>query len=189
MKKDLRVIKTKAHLQEALLQLLKEKALDKITISELCKLANINRGTFYLHYHDLSELFGEYFEELTSDLRKAYYEPYVLTDNKIENLHSDMVRIFHHVEKYKGFYKIVFDRKTPLMYYYQLFDTIRTYLNESVSIDLGEDSEYMLSFQTNAIIGFIIQWVQSDFDRTPNELNEILISTTKAHFANDSKKF
>lgn len=183
MKKDLRVIKTKAHLQEALLQLLKEKALDKITISELCKRANVNRGTFYLHYQDIPELFGEYFEELTADLRKAYYEPYVLTDNKIENLLPDMVRIFHHVEKYKDFYKVVFDRKTPLMYYYQLFDTIRTYLNESISVDLGEDLDYMLSFQANAIIGFIIQWVQSDFDRTPNELNEILITTTKAHFS------
>ena len=183
MKKDLRVIKTKAHLQEALLQLLKEKALDKITISELCKRANVNRGTFYLHYHDISELFGEYFEELTADLRKAYYEPYVLTDYKIENLHADMVRIFHHVEKYKDFYKIVFDRKTPLMYYYQLFDTIRTYLKESIAVDLGEDSEYLLSFQANAIIGFIIQWIESDFDRTPNELNEILIRKTKAQFS------
>ena len=183
MKKDLRVIKTKTHLQEALLQLLNEKTLDKISISELCKLANINRGTFYLHYQDLSELFGEYFEELTADLRKAYYEPYILTDNKIENLHPDMVRIFHHVEKYKDFYKIVFDRKTPLMYYYQLFDTIRTYLNESITLDLGEDVEYALSFQANAIIGFIIQWIESDFDRTPNELNEILIRKTKVQFS------
>ena len=182
MKKDLRVIKTKAHLQEALLQLLKEKALDNITVSELCKLANVNRGTFYLHYQEISELFGEYFEELTNDLRKAYYEPYLLTDNKIENLNSDMVRIFHHVEKYKEFYKIVFDRKTPLMYYYQLFDMIRSYLKESVTIDSDKNVDYMLSFQANAIIGFIIEWVQTGFKQSPNELNEILIRTTEYRF-------
>ena len=179
MKKDLRIIKTKASLQNALVQLLQEKSLDKISISELCKLANVNRGTFYLHYQDVAELFEQYFEDITEDLRKAYYEPYLLTDYKIENLKSEMVRIFHHVEKYKMFYKIVFNRKTPMMYFYRLFEIIRVYLHDSTSTIIEENIDYVSSYQANAIIGLIIQWIQSDFDKTPEELSILLLSLTR----------
>ena len=179
MEKDLRVIKTKASLQEALINLLQEKELDKISISELCKKANVNRGTFYLHYQDIAELFEEYFHDMTEDLRIAYYEPYLLTHYKIENLNSDMIRIFHHVKKYKQFYKIVFNRKTPMMYYYQLFEIIRNYIIDSISELNLEYKEYTASYQANAIIGLVIQWVQHDFIESPEQMNEILLFITK----------
>jgi len=179
LKKDLRVIKTKASLQTALIELLQEKTLDKISISELCKKASVNRGTFYLHYQDVAELFEEYFHNMTEDLRKAYYEPYLLTHFKIENLSADMVRIFHHVEKYKQFYKIVFNRKTPMMYYYRLFDIIRNYLKESISHIQSENVEFFASYQANAIIGLVIQWIQHDFKESPEQMNKILLNLTK----------
>ena len=179
MKKDLRVIKTKANLQGALIELLQNKELDKISISELCKKANVNRGTFYLHYQDVAELFEEYFHNMTEDLRIAYYEPYLLTQYKIENLSSDMIRIFHHVEKYKQFYKIVFNRKTPMIYYYQLFEIIRNYLIDSITEYHSPYKEYSASYQANAIIGLVIQWVQQDFKESPEQMNEILLFITK----------
>ena len=179
MGKDLRVIKTKASLQESLINLLHHKELDKISISELCKKANVNRGTFYLHYQDVAELFEEYFHDMTEDLRKAYYEPYLLTDYKINHLSADMVRIFHHVEKYKQFYKIAFDRKTPMMYYFRLFDIIRGYLKDSNSDIKSENIEFFASYQANAIIGLVIQWVHHDFKETPNQMSKMLLSMTK----------
>ena len=178
MKKDLRIIKTKANLHEALVKLLYEKSLDKITVSELCKEAKINRGTFYLHYPDVNELFEEYFETITEDLKAAYYEPYVLTSNKIENLQSDMVRIFHHVYQYREFYKIVFDRKTPMMYYYRLFEYIVKYLSETLMEHEG-NTKYIASYQSNAILGVILTWAEEDFKKSPAEINEIVFPLFK----------
>lgn len=179
MKKDLRVLKTKASLQAALIEILQEKKLDKISISELCKLANVNRGTFYLHYRDVTELFEEYFHDMTEDFKEAYYEPFRLTDFKIENISADMIGIFHHVEKYKQCYKIVFDRKTPMRYYYLLFDIIRKYLKESFTEIKTDNIEFFASYQANAIIGLIIQWVQHDFKETPEQMNKLLLCIKK----------
>lgn len=47
---DTRVKYTKSVLQKALLDILKEKNIDKVSVKELCEEAGINRGTFYLHY-------------------------------------------------------------------------------------------------------------------------------------------
>ncbi|MBQ9794006.1 MAG: hypothetical protein IJW34_03570 [Clostridia bacterium] len=46
---DRRIIKTKRAIAVALLQLLSEKPLEEITITELTLKADINRKTFYLH--------------------------------------------------------------------------------------------------------------------------------------------
>ncbi len=50
-KENQRVAISKRLLKEALLSLLKEKKIDKISITELCKKAEINRATFYRHYN------------------------------------------------------------------------------------------------------------------------------------------
>ena len=63
---------TKQQIKNAFTKLLKEKGMDSLTISEIAKDANINRGTFYLHYIDkydlLEKLENEVIEELTKIL-------------------------------------------------------------------------------------------------------------------------
>jgi len=50
---DRRQIKTKKAIIGAFFTLLQEKNISKITITELAKIANIDRKTFYLHYEAL----------------------------------------------------------------------------------------------------------------------------------------
>lgn len=55
-KMDLRQIKTKNALCSAFLELRAHKELSKITIKELCELAQVSKATFYLHYRDIYDL-------------------------------------------------------------------------------------------------------------------------------------
>ncbi len=55
--KDIRVVKTKESIEQALFQLLRTKPLDKVTVVELAKAARIHKGTFYLHYLDIPDLY------------------------------------------------------------------------------------------------------------------------------------
>ena len=50
---DLRVEKTKRSIINAFLNLRSRKPLEKITVKELSEIAQINKATFYLHYHDI----------------------------------------------------------------------------------------------------------------------------------------
>jgi len=175
---DLRIVKTKEALHNALLELLKEKSLEIISISEICRKARVNRGTFYLHYAQIEDLFEEYFKEITADLARSYQEPYrrvpVL---KITELDPSTIRIFHHIEKYKPFYRIVLSKKVPLTYYYLLFDEIKHLLLQDKEGVLNEGVNHQLYFayQANAIIGMIIEWYQNDFSYDANYLNNQLV--------------
>lgn len=71
-KKDRRVQHTKKFLKEALIKLLKEKTLTKITISELCKEADINRNTFYCHYTLPEDVLSEIEDEILQNIQKIF---------------------------------------------------------------------------------------------------------------------
>ena len=53
---DLRQQKTIRSIKNAFLRLRSEKELERIRIKELVELAEISKGTFYLHYHDIYDL-------------------------------------------------------------------------------------------------------------------------------------
>lgn len=61
---DLRVIKTRERIEAAMLELLRTKPLEKITVTELARVAMINKGTFYLHYQDIPDLYQQFFLRL-----------------------------------------------------------------------------------------------------------------------------
>lgn len=52
MKTDARVRYTRMRIKDAFLTCLAEKPVGKITVKELCDMAEINRATFYKHYAD-----------------------------------------------------------------------------------------------------------------------------------------
>ncbi|EOS69612.1 hypothetical protein C818_02393 [Lachnospiraceae bacterium MD308] len=53
---DLRTEKTENAIKNAFIQLRAKKALEKVTIKELCEEARIHKSTFYSHYQDIYDL-------------------------------------------------------------------------------------------------------------------------------------
>ncbi len=61
---DLRVRKTYASLMNTMLELLKEKDFEEITVNELCERALVGRGTFYKHFSDKYDFFSFVLREM-----------------------------------------------------------------------------------------------------------------------------
>ncbi|WP_040167739.1 TetR/AcrR family transcriptional regulator [Microbacterium gorillae] len=60
---DPRVVRSRAQLQDALLALAREHALDDITIADITTRAAVNRSTFYQHYDDKATLLADALEQ------------------------------------------------------------------------------------------------------------------------------
>ena len=70
-KTDRRTIYTKNLIKDTLLNMLEKTSFDHITVAALCRQAEINRSTFYLHYQDLPAVFDELLKDAlagTNDL-------------------------------------------------------------------------------------------------------------------------
>ncbi|WP_054637466.1 TetR/AcrR family transcriptional regulator [Thalassobacillus sp. C254] len=53
---DRRVARTRTLIRNTFAELIVEKGLDRVTIKDLTERADINRGTFYLHFQDKYDL-------------------------------------------------------------------------------------------------------------------------------------
>lgn len=71
---DARVRYTRAVIEEQFLVLLEKKPVAKITVTELCDLAGINRATFYKHYLDVPDLLEKQEEQLFGKIRAIFDE-------------------------------------------------------------------------------------------------------------------
>lgn len=70
-KPDRRVRRTRAQLRQGLAQLMGEKSVNEVTVTELVDLVDINRSTFYLHYRDIPHMLECVEQELYDQIRHA----------------------------------------------------------------------------------------------------------------------
>ncbi len=81
---DLRVKKTEAAIKNAFLELRSKKALEKITIKELCEKAQIHKSTFYDHYADIYALSDAMETEIVASIVEGIPNPRLLLENPAE---------------------------------------------------------------------------------------------------------
>ena len=67
-KQDARVRYTKMVIKSSLMELMQAKPVAKITVTEICERAGINRATFYAHYNDPTDLLQSIERELIDDI-------------------------------------------------------------------------------------------------------------------------
>ena len=95
-KSDLRVIKTKRAIHTAFAELLTEKDMDDITVTDIASRAIINRKTFYNNYRGVYELVDELENEVIRTFDTAMREidfvenPYAVFMKLTEIINSDM---------------------------------------------------------------------------------------------------
>ncbi len=65
-------LRSKQMIKEALLSLMIEKPFDKISITDIVKRADINRGTFYAHYPNTSEVLKSISESVVDEIAAVF---------------------------------------------------------------------------------------------------------------------
>lgn len=61
-------LRSKKYIKMALSELLQTKDFDEITVTELVKIAKVNRGTFYAHYKNLVEVLDDIEKEIADQI-------------------------------------------------------------------------------------------------------------------------
>ena len=115
-KPDRRIQRTKQALREALVELIKEKGYDSISVEEITQRANIGRATFYLRYNDKEDLLIDVFRELANERVRTLSEiPFSAWLPTLENLNQGaenkpsppFLMVFQHIANHTELYHIL----------------------------------------------------------------------------------
>lgn len=153
------------------INLIQTKEINEITVSEICKLAKINRSTFYANYIDIYDLADKVKDVIIEDMYTAYKE------ERVQSIHSyDFLKLFKHIKDNQLFYKTYFKLNLNL-------DPREVNNNvDNDSLAFYSDSKYLdyhIEFFKAGLNAIIKKWLNNNCKESPEEINEILKSEYK----------
>ncbi len=178
---DRRSLRTKKMIRIALSQLIEEKDFNDISITDITAKADINRGTFYLHYNDkydlLQKIEDEVIQELVSNCK-------TMSKFSIEDVASInkpipfLVKLFEYLKENAVFMKAFLGCNGDPVFARKLKEIIRTSIFSDNSVYLKENmlvpETYFIAYVLSAHLGVIQQWLESGMEKTPEEMALIL---------------
>jgi AcrR family transcriptional regulator len=172
---DLRVRRTRALLQKALIELTIEKGFTDVTVRDITERAMVNRSTFYHHYVDKYDLLSQHVEEVISLIYAQEADP--LPVNDLDQPSAGLVRILQHVQTNADFYRVLLGKKGDPAFCAQSFrrfieQQFRHMLpTEKVQSDPGRPPiDLSVNYILHAGIGAILWWLENDQPCPPEQV-------------------
>ncbi|NMS89215.1 TetR family transcriptional regulator [Clostridioides difficile] len=180
---DRRTIRTKKMIRSSLAELIDEKGFNNISVTDLTQRADINRGTFYLHYVDKFDLLEKIEDEIIQEIEE---ETKHLDSVNMLNIDASneplpfMVKLFEYFRKNSVIIKSIlgpkgdptFERKIKIFIETNLFEKQK---RKNFNIDEAIISEeYFIQYILSADLGVIQHWLEKDMEESPEEMALIL---------------
>ena len=170
---DLRVRRTRKWLQEALLSLMLEKPMSKISIAEITDRAQVSRPTFYLHYR--------YKEEVLEDYLDSMYRNFMIDMNP----HLDSIiqgkmaiKFFEQIGDQAVFLKSLINSEVSSLVMNKLhkycYDVIKQSLKQAPYMSIDDTTwDFVIASIAGSVYAMSIQWLQTDMASSPKEMGEL----------------
>ena len=182
---DKRVQRTKLDFYNALLELLKLKKYEQISVKDIINFAGYSRGSFYNHYKQKDDLLNEIINSLFNEASNAQRSSYINEDSiDVQRLENEPLFILRHFKKYSKYYTILLggnihidfrDKLTRLFVnlYLEDFDMQDTTVGNNI------DKNLLNKYYAYGLIGLILDWVIADFPTESEEFSKELVKMFK----------
>ena len=173
---DRRIKRTKMLLQNALVDLMLEKAVGKISVKELTQKADVNRSTFYLHYLDIYDMLEQMENEFVETIQGFFHDFFTPLPTSMPL--TLFVNISEWLEQDKEYY-VKLLRGSASGYIFEEFESrIRDeFLTLLYLIFLDEESldlRTRVNFTVSGTVGVLRMWVMEGGNISLVELSETI---------------
>lgn len=152
----------KKQLTLSLLELLKEKPLQEISIKELTERAQVGRVSFYRSYESKEDILKQESDRLVREWAREFENG---PDSSPENLFPSL---FDFYRKHKDFYIILYKAGLSEVLLETIHQTIQ------ITPDMPNLEAYMKSFWAYGIFGWLVEWIRRGMPETGEELRQLL---------------
>ncbi|MDR2090144.1 MAG: TetR family transcriptional regulator C-terminal domain-containing protein [Clostridiales bacterium] len=156
-------------IRKAFLELLGKKPINKITVKEICDLADVNRTTFYGNFYDIYDILdrvqNELYEKIEASVKKSKYR------------NESLFEIFEIIEENRDLCRILFGNNDGRDFVHTAMRIPYAYLLDEWTAKSKLPDErfvYLLEFCANGCVGFVRKWVMEEAKTPYREAAKLL---------------
>ena len=184
-KSESKYFNTAKKMDKALISLLEEKSFEYITDSEICKKANVNRSTFYLHYENTVDLldetarflldgFMDYFDVDVKNITNMFKES---TLDELNFISEEYLNPYlSYIKDNKSLFSTVLLHSASFRFndiFQRLYDNIFNPILERYNYPLN-DRKYAMMFYLNGITAVVTEWLKDECEKSIREVSQII---------------
>ncbi len=178
---DRRIARSKRALRSALIELIEERGLDDVSVNDLCARADLNRGTFYNHFHDKDDLVTTLEDEVISDLERIQERMKDLTVMDLVRYRMRkqplpfLVDLFDYLREQGDFLHAITGPGGDIRFAPRLRDSvcanlIQTILHERYRANPTPFVQYYVAFYATAYLGVIEHWIETGMQESSEDM-------------------
>ena len=183
-KNENKYFNTAKKMNDALIKLLETKDYEYITIKEICRIASVNRSTFYLHYENMNDLLEETIRSLTSSFNSHFKskenENTIIFKDSLEDLllinDENLIPYLNFIKENKNIYKVL--KNHPELFnanktYEEMFRKIFVPIMKRFGLD-EKWHKYLMDFYISGLTSIILDWVYDDCKIPVQEVSDFI---------------
>ena len=177
---DRRVRKTKKALRQGLSELLLKKNIKDISVRELTDYVDIHRGTFYLHYRDIYDLYAQIEAETAQEV-KGILERYT-PEEVAGNPFPMILTLIEYIAENVSLCRMMLSQNGNMSFTKELSDIIyQKCIHDWMALfkeSTMEQREFYGAYVVSGCIGVLRKWLDSGMAQTPERVATIIEKIT-----------
>lgn len=177
-KTDRRSLRTRRLLMQGMLELMRTKRYDAITVQEITEQANVGRSTFYAHFTDKDDLLVDGVHRMLAGLDTTAPEP---ADGSAE-LYPTLA-LFHHVGAQADLYQVMSRGRGLTLFLAALHDELTTTFTERISARVAPGTTpavpppLLAAMIASMLITAIRTWIETGATTPPADIIDRMFHT------------
>ncbi len=176
MSEDRRTKKTLASIRNAMIECLQTTPVEKVTVKQICDVADINRSTFYVYYPDQMVLYQQLENEFLESLDKELFDLHINAISYEEHFR----RLVHcYSENDMLFMTMLKSRSKAFKAAQHAFINKYHFMDDMIK---ESDRLYALEFYMSGINSVVSSWIEKGKKQSENYIASLLLKLIRSDF-------
>lgn len=159
-------------IEGAMIELLEEKGAGQVTVSEICRKAQVHRTTFYGHYDDIPDLMNHVAGQMFSHVMEGFH----LADDEASG--EGFIKLFYYIKENRQMFRSLMDYYGSRHYEFAILPSrLERHIKEimeKAGYEKGESALYYYIFFTEGLKAVIYRWLERDCAESPEKMWKII---------------
>ncbi|MCM1246524.1 MAG: TetR/AcrR family transcriptional regulator [Roseburia sp.] len=173
MSENRRVRITKKMIKDAYLELLENNPSEKISVTNICKAADVNRSTFYAYYEDTVVLRRDIENDVLEQIPILSDMPETITSDK--QFVDILEQFFAYIQKNQRMFRILILQSDNRRFNRRLIETVLKKYHVESLIKNSLLAEYQYVFIVSGVIGVLGVWIEGGFPINARQISEFVL--------------